>query len=360
MNKLKAFTPTSLKLRRVKLALPAFTIVELLVVIVVIGILATITIVSYNGITNKAIASSLQSDLANAKAQLNMFQLINSAYPSTISTDCVANPTTIVQPTNLCLKISPGNLYAYYESNNQTNPQIFSLYLSGPNGNTYRISNDSAPVTVSQYRTSCLAILNANEASTSGLYLIKPSDSVISAYCDMSSDGGGWTKIYEGLATSATSVTRTDGKIVEISDGINFNNMKIQAKNWNFSRIGITTETAVLINTFSWYFEWLHDQPDSPSPNVKFHGIDGVQDVQFTVLGSMLSGYGNLWRHLINGQYNTEDADSSMYLGGLPASIDYGDWGYGKYNQHMNDDYPVESGLGLTPRKFQEIYVWVK
>jgi len=137
MNKLKAFTPTSLKLRRVKLALPAFTIVELLVVIVVIGILASITILSYNGITNKAIASSLQSDLANAKAQLNMFQLINSAYPSTISTDCVANPTTIVQPTNLCLKISPGNLYAYYESNNQTNPQIFSLYLSGPNGNTY-------------------------------------------------------------------------------------------------------------------------------------------------------------------------------------------------------------------------------
>ncbi|MGB4420212.1 MAG: prepilin-type N-terminal cleavage/methylation domain-containing protein [Candidatus Saccharimonadales bacterium] len=39
-----AFTPTSLKLRRVKLALPAFTIVELLVVIVVIGILAAITI----------------------------------------------------------------------------------------------------------------------------------------------------------------------------------------------------------------------------------------------------------------------------------------------------------------------------
>ncbi|MGB4420392.1 MAG: prepilin-type N-terminal cleavage/methylation domain-containing protein [Candidatus Saccharimonadales bacterium] len=34
-----AFAPTSLKLRRVKLALPAFTIIELLVVIVVIGIL---------------------------------------------------------------------------------------------------------------------------------------------------------------------------------------------------------------------------------------------------------------------------------------------------------------------------------
>ncbi|PIQ71162.1 hypothetical protein COV88_01465 [Candidatus Saccharibacteria bacterium CG11_big_fil_rev_8_21_14_0_20_41_19] len=40
-----------------------FTIVELLVVIVVIGILAAITIVSYTGITQKAIIASLTSDL---------------------------------------------------------------------------------------------------------------------------------------------------------------------------------------------------------------------------------------------------------------------------------------------------------
>ena len=38
-----------------------FTIVELLIVIVVIGILAAITIVAYNGITNRAKASSGQS-----------------------------------------------------------------------------------------------------------------------------------------------------------------------------------------------------------------------------------------------------------------------------------------------------------
>jgi len=340
--------------------LKAFTIVELLVVIVVIGILATITVLSYTGITNKAISSSLRSDLTNAKTQLNMFQLVNSIYPATVSTDCVVNPTTTVQPASLCIKTSPGNLHVYYESSNETGLQTFSLYLSGPNSDTYRISNDSAPVIASQYHASCLDILNAGEASTSGLYLIKPSDVVISVYCDMSSDGGGWTKIYEGLVTSATSIARTDGKIVEISNGIKFNNMKIQAKNWNFSRIGITTETAVLSNTFSWYFEWLHDQPDSPSPNVKFHSLDGFQDVQFTVLGSILSGYGNSWRLLTSNQYNTQDADSYMYLGGLPASINYADWGYGQYNQHMNDDYPTESGLKLTPRKFQEIYAWVK
>ncbi|MDB5165339.1 MAG: Fimbrial protein, partial [Candidatus Saccharibacteria bacterium] len=40
-----------------------FTIVELLIVIVVIGILAAITIVAYNGIQNRARVSSVNSAL---------------------------------------------------------------------------------------------------------------------------------------------------------------------------------------------------------------------------------------------------------------------------------------------------------
>jgi prepilin-type N-terminal cleavage/methylation domain-containing protein len=42
-----------------------FTIVELLIVIVVIGILAAITIVSFNGVTAKAKFVGYQSDLKN-------------------------------------------------------------------------------------------------------------------------------------------------------------------------------------------------------------------------------------------------------------------------------------------------------
>ena len=43
----------------------AFTIVELLIVIVVIAILAAITIVSYAGITNRANDTSVQSDVSS-------------------------------------------------------------------------------------------------------------------------------------------------------------------------------------------------------------------------------------------------------------------------------------------------------
>lgn len=61
-----------------------FTIVELLVVIVIIGILATITIVSYNGVQNKArTASALTSaqEVQN-KADLYAADIGNGIYPT--------------------------------------------------------------------------------------------------------------------------------------------------------------------------------------------------------------------------------------------------------------------------------------
>src|SRR5476651_2591158 len=64
-----------------------FTIVELLVVIVVIGILAAITIVSYTGISNKASIASLQSDLENASKILKLDQINSSTsiFPATLA-----------------------------------------------------------------------------------------------------------------------------------------------------------------------------------------------------------------------------------------------------------------------------------
>ena len=60
-----------------------FTIVELLVVIVVIGILAAITIVSYSGIRQRANLATLQSDLKNASTQLEVYKVSSAdeSYP---------------------------------------------------------------------------------------------------------------------------------------------------------------------------------------------------------------------------------------------------------------------------------------
>jgi general secretion pathway protein G len=64
---------------------PKATIVELLIVIVVIAILATITVVAYSGIQASAGAVVLKSDLNQAQTQLELDRIDNSTYPATES-----------------------------------------------------------------------------------------------------------------------------------------------------------------------------------------------------------------------------------------------------------------------------------
>ncbi len=88
----------------------AFTIVELIVVIVIIGILAAITIVSYTGITQRAVVSSLQSDLTNASQQLKMYNQLYGSYPTAVTGNCPTAPTA---DNTYCLKASNGNTLTY-------------------------------------------------------------------------------------------------------------------------------------------------------------------------------------------------------------------------------------------------------
>lgn len=60
-----------------------FTIVELLIVIVVIGILAAISIVAYNGISNRANDSAVQNDLANFAKAAQLYHAEEGVYPAT-------------------------------------------------------------------------------------------------------------------------------------------------------------------------------------------------------------------------------------------------------------------------------------
>ncbi len=60
-----------------------FTIVELLIVIVVIGILAAITIVAYNGIQNRAKTTKSQSAASDVQKKAEAYNAINEHYPLT-------------------------------------------------------------------------------------------------------------------------------------------------------------------------------------------------------------------------------------------------------------------------------------
>jgi prepilin-type N-terminal cleavage/methylation domain-containing protein len=111
-----------------------FTIVELLVVIVVIGILAAITIVSYAGVTARANGSKA---LSNAQTIVSVAEAINadnSNYPTTTATAGTGFSTmtsTARIPTGITLLIGANNPTS---ANGTTNFRVLSLTAAPTTG----------------------------------------------------------------------------------------------------------------------------------------------------------------------------------------------------------------------------------
>lgn len=108
-----------------------FTIVELLIVIVVIGILAAITIVAYNGIQDRARASSVSSALTQAAKKLAVYQVDN---PDLYPADKAALDAIGVQDTATV---------SYQYTRTSSTPNTYCL--TATTGTTsYKLSNTSA------------------------------------------------------------------------------------------------------------------------------------------------------------------------------------------------------------------------
>ena len=91
-----------------------FTIVELLIVVVVIAILATITIVAYNGIQNRANDSVVQSDMRNTYNKILQYQVVNSVLPNT---SAVTLKDILVATKNSYSASGTTNTYIYCKTN---------------------------------------------------------------------------------------------------------------------------------------------------------------------------------------------------------------------------------------------------
>ena len=84
-----------------------FTIVELLIVIVVIGILAAITIVAYNGVQNRGKTASAQSAAVNVTKKAEAANAAGTVgYPATLA-DFDANPESKMSGSGLGLIATP-------------------------------------------------------------------------------------------------------------------------------------------------------------------------------------------------------------------------------------------------------------
>lgn len=124
-----------------------FTIVELLIVIVVIGILAAITIVAYNGIQQRAKDAQMFSDLKNAATKFEIYNADNSAYPA-------SGP----QATTMLVKFSfspVGNNVVYCATGNTG----FAVFASR-NSIVYKVQSGQSPQVVAGYTA-----VNGNSAA---------------------------------------------------------------------------------------------------------------------------------------------------------------------------------------------------
>ena len=103
-----------------------FTIVELLIVIVVIAILASISIVSYNGIQNRAKATAAASTAKNVATKAEMANTFKSAYPGVIA-DFNDNSESKIAGSGLILVAAPTSV----TSANGTNTVSYEKCTAG-------------------------------------------------------------------------------------------------------------------------------------------------------------------------------------------------------------------------------------
>ncbi len=129
---------------------PGFTIVELLVVIVVIAILASVSVVAYGGIANRANDSTIQTDLRNMASKLTANSIVDSN----------TFPNTEVELSTQGLQLSKG-VYGtpildsgmqynvpYCSTVDSFTPAKFAIIAGSKSGNIYSVTSTGGAATV--------------------------------------------------------------------------------------------------------------------------------------------------------------------------------------------------------------------
>lgn len=102
-----------------------FTVVELLIVMVVIGIIATVSIVAYRTADQRASNASAQSTQVQFMKRAETYMSQYENYPVSV-TNC-PNPTAA----NICLPLKSGQTLSYFVFSSAVSPR-FSAALHGP------------------------------------------------------------------------------------------------------------------------------------------------------------------------------------------------------------------------------------
>ncbi|MEI7689781.1 MAG: prepilin-type N-terminal cleavage/methylation domain-containing protein [Candidatus Saccharibacteria bacterium] len=158
-----------------------FTIVELLVVIVVIGVLAAITIVSYTGITKKANSSAIAGNVDMIKSAAEAYNSEKSEYPLTAAVLLAGGTySKLSSSINLVTRgitwtsiVSPVASTDNISSANNTNTVSY-IGNPGKTGGCITYYNTDAVVTTFVGAATALGALNASGVSTANATPIMP------------------------------------------------------------------------------------------------------------------------------------------------------------------------------------------
>src|SRR5665647_2625998 len=212
-----------------------FTIVELLIVIVVIGILATLTIVAYTGIQDRAKTASLQSDLAQASKQLEIYKFSASTgeqYPINLVT--------------AALKATSGNSYTYQVNN--TSPASYCLSEFAGSTSYYITNTNTIPTKgtcsgVILGGTTCpssfIVVPGSSTYSTSDFCVMKYEAKNVSGVATSQASGTPWVSISQTTALSTATAACSGCHLITEAEWLTTaQNVLSVASNWSGGAVG--------------------------------------------------------------------------------------------------------------------------
>jgi len=114
----------------------AFTLVEMLLVITIIGILAALVIPKMVGRSEQARVAAAHADISSIKTALDAYEVDNGFYPKSLQ-DLIQQPSNAKNwhgPYLDNLPVDPWNNPYVYTYPGRHNPSGFDLYSVGPDG----------------------------------------------------------------------------------------------------------------------------------------------------------------------------------------------------------------------------------
>jgi len=122
----------------------AFTLIELLLVLVILGILAAIVVPKFAGRTEQARVTAAQTQISSFSTALDAYEVDNGSYPQGKSglNSLVVAPSGMTSwkgPYVKDIPVDPWNHPYVYECPGRHNASSYDLYSAGPDG---RAGND--------------------------------------------------------------------------------------------------------------------------------------------------------------------------------------------------------------------------